>query len=299
MMNISEQLKQKLKENLIDKKFHREIVGLVQILERVCLSTVSTIKNIETSIENIGRLDEEIASQVYRMLKIILDEVAKISEYSKFKYGDIVKELIRINLFEGNGCRIESEVAIGRIKSYIYEIAYSVENKGIGKKEIENQLSINNIINYGIDFEKLRIEILKIEQEKPKYYRWDRLAASSAQGYVTYVMFAITIIKYFNNVTLPSEKMKEPIFFFLDNPFSSASDIELWEPVRRFLDKSNAQLLCVAHKVPGAAQILFDRHILIEQTKNSNGQLINSIRNEKVEAKEIIQMNVFDHVVVE
>jgi len=28
---------------------------------------------LETSIDNIGRLDEEIASQVYRMLKTILE----------------------------------------------------------------------------------------------------------------------------------------------------------------------------------------------------------------------------------
>ena len=150
-----------------------------------------------------------------------------------------------------------------------------------------------------MDFDKLNIQILKIEQEKPKYYSWGRLSASSGQSYVTYVMFAITMIKYFNNVTIISDKMKAPIFVFLDNPFASASAIELWEPVRRFLDKSNAQLLCVAHNVPSSAQILFDKHMIIEQTKNSKGQFINTMRNEKTESKEIIQMKLFDHFTID
>ena len=151
-------------------------------------------------------------------------------------------------------------------------------------------------MKYGIDFDKLNIQILKIEQEKPKYYSWGRLSASSGQSYVTYVMFTITMIKYFNNVTLISNKMKAPIFIFLDNPFASASSIELWEPVRRFLEKSNAQLLCVAHNVPSCAQILFEKHILIEQAKNTKGQFINTIRNEKTESKEIMQLQLIDHL---
>lgn len=117
--------------------------------------------------------------------------------------------------------------------------------------------------------------------------------------YVTYVMFAITMIKYFNTVTVISDKMKAPVFIFLDNPFASASSVELWEPVRRFIDKSNAQLLCLAHNVPSSAQILFDKHIIIQQTKNAKGQFINTIRNEKTESKEIIQMKLFDHYEIE
>jgi hypothetical protein len=296
---INEQLKLKLKEYLTNKRTFEETILLVKLLLQTSDSINTTIRNLETSIENIGRLDEEIAEQVFRMLKTILDEIAKIPEYSKFKYGDYTKESFKINLSDENSCRIENDIALGRLKAYVYELAYSVQNDGMTKKEIKNRLSINNIIQYGIDFDKLNIQILKIEQEKPKYYSWGRLSASSGQSYVTYVMFAITMVKYFNNVTVISDKMKAPIFIFLDNPFASASSIELWEPVRRFLDKSNAQLLCVAHNVPSSAQILFDKHMIIEQTKNSKGQFINTIRNEKTESKEIIQMRLFDHLEID
>lgn len=296
---INEQLKLKLKEYLSNKRTFEETILLVKLLLQTSDGINTTIRNLETSIENIGRLDEEIAEQVFRMLKTILDEIAKIPEYSKFKYGDYTKESFKINLSDENSCRIENDIALSRLKAYVYELAYSVQNDGMTKKEIKNRLSINNIIQFGIDFDKLNIQILKIEQEKPKYYSWGRLSASSGQSYVTYVMFAITMVKYFNNVTVISDKMKAPIFIFLDNPFASASSIELWEPVRRFLDKSNAQLLCVAHNVPSSAQILFDKHMIIEQTKNSKGQFINTIRNEKTESKEIIQMRLFDHLEIE
>ena len=296
---INEQLKLKLKEYLTNKRTFEETILLVKLLLQTSDSINTTIRNLETSIENIGRLDEEIAEQVFRMLKTILDEIAKIPEYSKFKYGDYTKESFKINLSDENSCRIENDIALGRLKAYVYELAYSVQNDGMTKKEIKNRLSINNIIQYGIDFDKLNIQILKIEQEKPKYYSWGRLSASSGQSYVTYVMFAITMVKYFNNVTVINDKMKAPIFMFLDNPFASASSIELWEPVRRFLDKSNAQLLCVAHNVPSSAQILFDKHMIIEQTKNAKGQFINTIRNEKTESKEIIQMRLFDHLEID
>ena len=298
-LSINEQVKLKLKDYLINKRTYSEVMQLVSLLEQTSTSINMTIKNLETSIDNIGRLDEEIASQVFRMLKTILDEISKIPEYSKFKYEDYTKESFRINLSDENSCRIENEVALHRIKTYVYELAYSVQNEGMSKKEIKNKLSINSIIQFGVDFDKLNIQILKIEQEKPKYYSWGRLSASSGQSYVTYVMFAITMIKYFNNVTIISDKMKAPIFVFLDNPFASASAIELWEPVRRFLDKSNAQLLCVAHNVPSSAQILFDKHMIIEQTKNSKGQFINTMRNEKTESKEIIQMKLFDHFTID
>lgn len=298
-LSINEQLKVKLKEYLKNKRAFEETVLLVKLLSQTSDGINTTIRNLETSIENIGRLDEEIAEQVFRMLKTILDEIAKIPEYSKFKYGDYTKESFKINLSDENSCRIENDIALNRLKAYVYELAYSVQNEGLTKKDIKNRLSINNIIQFGIDFDKLNIQILKIEQEKPKYYSWGRLSASSAQSYVTYVMFAITMIKYFNNVTVISDKMKAPIFIFLDNPFASASSIELWEPVRRFLNKSNAQLLCVAHNVPSSAQILFDKHMIIEQTKNTKDQFINTIRNEKTESKEIIQMRIFDHIQIE
>ncbi len=298
-LSINEQFKVKLKEYLNNKQTFEETILLVKLLLQTSDSINTAIRNLETSIENIGRLDEEIAEQVFRMLKTILDEIAKIPEYSKFKYGDYTKESFKINLSDENSCRIENDIALSRLKAYVYELAYSVQNEGMTKKEIKNRLGINNIIQFGIDFDKLNIQILKIEQEKPKYYSWGRLSASSGQSYVTYVMFAITMIKYFNNVTVISDKMKAPIFIFLDNPFASASSIELWEPVRRFLDKSNAQLLCVAHNVPSSAQILFDKHMIIEQSKNAKGQFINTIRNEKTESKEIIQMGLFDHLEIE
>ena len=81
---------------------------------------------------------EEIAEQVFRMLKTILDEIAKIPEYSKFKYGDYTKESFKINLSDENSCRIENDIALSRLKAYVYELAYSVQNEGITKKEIKN-----------------------------------------------------------------------------------------------------------------------------------------------------------------
>ncbi len=298
-LRINEQVKQKLKGSLVKKNSLEEIDDLIILLQQTIKSIAVTIRNIEISIEHIGKLDEEIALQVFRMLKTILDEVAKIPEYSKFKSGDYTRESFTINLTEGEGCRVENDIAINRIKSYIYELAGYVQSESLTKKEVKNRLSIKNLLHFVIDFERLQIKILKIEEGKPKYYDWGRLSASSGQGYVTYVMFAITMIKYYNNVTQIRERTKAPIFIFLDNPFSSASALELWEPVRRFLDKSNAQLLCVAHKVPSSAQILFDKHILVEQQVNSSGQFINLIRNEKTEAQDIIQMNLLDHFEIE
>ena len=39
--------------------------------------------------------------------------------------------------------------------------------------------------------------------------------------------------------------------------------------------------------------------MIIEQTKNSKGQFINTMRNEKTESKEIIQMKLFDHFTID
>jgi hypothetical protein len=39
--------------------------------------------------------------------------------------------------------------------------------------------------------------------------------------------------------------------------------------------------------------------MIIEQTKNAKGQFINTIRNEKTESKEIIQMRLFDHLEID
>lgn len=298
METSNSQFKKALLDRIDRVDDYKAIKDLGQTLAHTAENIKRIIENIDISIENVGKLDEEIAYQIYRMLSNVLDEAAKIPEYSKFKYETSYKEFIQINLTE-DGCRYKEDDAIRRIKSYVYDLAAKTEEEDFQIKDIKNALSIKKLLPFGVDINQLSIRILKMQNEKAKYYVWGSLRASSGQGYVTYVMFTVTMIKYFNNVSQNLHKNKSPIFIFLDNPFASASAFELWEPVRQFLNKSNAQLLCAAHNPPSPAQILFDNEIIIEQFKNEKGQFINKIRNQKIESKEMINITLFDNYTVE
>ncbi|MCD7801018.1 MAG: hypothetical protein LUG94_07420, partial [Ruminococcus sp.] len=163
------------------------------------------------------------------------------------------------------------------------------------KTIVRELLSIDKIIRFGVDFNRLNIQILKIDQDKPIYQSWENVVASTGQEYIMYVMFTVTMIKYLNNVM--GNSSTSPLFVFLDNPFASASDVQLWQPVRKFLDKNDAQLLCVAHNVPSVGQILFERQIILEQSRSEDSNiLITTIRNQKTEAKENTQLSFFDHL---
>ncbi|MDX9918103.1 MAG: hypothetical protein RBT15_08825 [Gudongella sp.] len=59
---INEQLKLKLKEFLTNKRTFEETILLVKLLLQTSDGINTTIRTLETSIENIGRLDEEIAA---------------------------------------------------------------------------------------------------------------------------------------------------------------------------------------------------------------------------------------------
>lgn len=294
-LKISEQIKYTIKNNAIIKPSYSEILTFADRLKHLKTQAESMILNLKTTIDNIGRIDEDISEQLYRILTEILDEVSAIPKISKCKFADSYKETFKINLYtEGKGCRFSEERIKNSIKKYISELARNISNKPYNKNQIIELLSINKIIHFGIDMNRLNIQILKIDQEKPIYQNWENVIASTGQEYIMYVMFTITMIKYFNNVMGNSNK--SPLFIFLDNPFASASDVQLWQPVRKFLDKNDTQILCLAHNVPSVGQILFERQIILEQSKDNEGKFVNSIRNQKNEIKENTQLSLFEHL---
>lgn len=295
-LNISEQIKYTIKNNAIVKRNHFEVQTFADKLKSLKSQAEAMIQNLKTTVENIDRIDEDISEQLYRILVEILDEVIAIPKISKCKFGDAYKETFKINLYEGGkGCRFSEERIKNSIRKYVVELAKDISVKSYDKSTVRELLSIDKIIRFGVDMNKLNIQILKIDQEKPIYQNWENVVASTGQEYIMYVMFTVTMIKYFNNVM--GNGNTSPLFVFLDNPFASASDVQLWQPVRKFLDKNDAQLLCLAHNVPSVGQILFERQIILEQSRNDEGnQLITSIRNQKTELKENTQLSLFDHL---
>jgi len=294
-LKISEQIKYTIKNNAMVKQNYSDILDFAERLKSLKSQAEAMTHNLKTTIDNIGRIDEDISEQLYRILTEILDETSAIPKISKCKIGDSYKETFKINLYEGGkGCRFPEERIKNSIRKYIIELAKDISIKYYDKNKVRELLSIDRIIRFGIDMNRLNIQILKIDQEKTIYQNWENVIASTGQEYIMYVMFTVTMIKYFNNVMGNSNK--SPLFIFLDNPFASASDVQLWQPVRKFLDKNDTQLLCLAHNVPSVGQILFERQIILEQSRNEDGKLIISIRNEKTEMKENTQLSFFEHL---
>lgn len=295
-LKISEQIKYTIKNNAIVKRNHFEVQVFADKLKSLKSQAEAMIQNLKTTVENIDRIDEDISEQLYRILAEILDEIVAIPKISKCKIGDTYKETFKINLYEGGkGCRFSEERIKSSIRKYVIELAKDISIKYYNKTMVRELLSIDKIIRFGIDMNRLNIQILKVDQEKPMYQNWENVVASTGQEYIMYVMFTVTMIKYFNNVIGNSNT--SPLFVFLDNPFASASDVQLWQPVRKFLDKNDAQLLCLAHNVPSVGQILFERQIILEQSRSEDGtQLITSIRNQKTEVKENTQLSFFEHL---
>jgi hypothetical protein len=288
-LSIPEQIKYTIKNNAILKRSYAEVLTFTERLKSLKIQATAMISNLNTTVENIGRIDEDITEQLYRILTEILDEVSAIPKISKFKVQDSYKETFKINLYEGGkGCRFSQERTKNSIRKYIVSLADDINTQYYDKNTIVELLSIDKIIRFGVDLNRLNVQILKIDQERVTYQNWENVVASTGQEYIMYVLFTITMVKYFNNVM--SNTTKTPLFVFLDNPFASASDFQLWQPVKKFLDKNDAQLLCLAHNVPSVSQILFERQIILEQSKGEDGMLINSIRNEKTELKENIQL---------
>ncbi|MGN1412007.1 MAG: hypothetical protein ACI4WH_05835 [Oscillospiraceae bacterium] len=288
-LKISEQIKYTIKNNAIPKQSFIEVTAFTDRIKILKSQAEAMTNNLKTTVQNIGRIDDDITQQLYRILTEILDEVSAIPKISKFKVGDTYKETFKINLYEGGkGCRLSEERIKNSIRKYIIDLANGISSQYYDKNKVIELLSLDKIIRFGIDMNRLNIQILKIDQERLVYQNWENIVASTGQEYIMYVLFTITMIKYFNNVV--SNDNKTPIFIFLDNPFASASDLQLWQPVKKFLDKNDAQLLCLSHNVPAVSQILFERQIILEQFKSEDGMIINSIRNEKTELKENIQL---------
>jgi hypothetical protein len=294
-LKISEQIKYTIKNNAITKQTYLEVNTFADRLKHLKSQAEAMVSNLKTTIDNLGRIDEDISEQLYRVLAEILDEVSAIPKVSKCKFDDTYKETFKINLYVGGkGCRFPEDRVKKSIKKYILELARDITTKYYDKHQIVELLSINKIIRFGIDMNRLNIQILKVDLEKPTYQNWENVIASTGQEYIMYVMFTITMVKYFNNVI--GNSSKSPLFIFLDNPFASASDVQLWQPVRKFLDKNDTQLLCSAHNVPAVGQILFEKQIILEQSRNQDGNLVNTIRNQKSELREYTQLSLFDNL---
>ena len=143
-------------------------------------------------------------------------------------------------------------------------------------KYIKNQLALKRLFSVIVsDMNKIVLKLYKREQisQQSKTLEYEEAVGSTGQSQGIYIQFLISIINYIKNINsfnADNNKLRKTIF--IDNPFGSAKDIYIWEPIFEFLKTNNVQLIVPARGATPAISGRFDVNYILGQKLIGNKQ---------------------------
>ena len=167
---------------------------------------------------------------------------------------------------------IREEMYEQRMSEYIDGIVaqtdlYHTQEERVGY--IRQQLSWKRLFSVIVtDMNSIRLSLYKRERvkEQSRYLKYEEAVGSTGQSQGIYIQFLIGVINYISMVysgSGDSSKLRKVIF--IDNPFGSAKDIYIWQPIFELLRTNHVQLIVPTRGATPAITGKFDVNYILGQ----------------------------------
>lgn len=273
----------------------------VPILIEGCRELIDNLENIkeliylqkgkiENDIKDMEQIKDNFQNQCLQRCRDVKTELDRLPRLSRLNLNNEIIQMVSLQL-----PYVKEEQQKFHMSLYIEETIKNVdkmEDNFEKIKYIKNQLALKRLFSVIVsDMNKIVLKLYKREQisEQSKTLEYEEAVGSTGQSQGIYIQFLISIINYIKNINsfnADNNKLRKTIF--IDNPFGSAKDIYIWEPIFEFLKTNNVQLIVPVRGATPAISGRFDVNYILGQKLIGNKQqtIVMEVRSQ-VAAQEV------------
>ncbi|PRR80970.1 hypothetical protein [Clostridium vincentii] len=269
-IDLAEEFSRSINVPSMSEKCRELIENLENIKELIYLQK----GKIENDIKDMEQIKDNFQNQCLQRCRDVKTELDRLPRLSRLNLNNEIIQMVNLQL-----PYVKEEQQKFHMSQYIEETIKNVdkmEDTLEKVKYIKNQLALKRLFSVIVsDMNKIVLKLYKREQisEQSKTLEYEEAVGSTGQSQGIYIQFLISIINYIKNInSFNSDNNKLRKTIFIDNPFGSAKDIYIWEPIFEFLKTNNVQLIVPVRGATPAISSRFDVNYILGQKLIGNKQ---------------------------
>ena len=222
---------------------------------------------IENDIKDMAQIKNNFENQCIQRCRDVKTELDRLPRLSRLNLNGELIEIVSLKL-----PYVKEEQQKFYMSNYIEETIKKVDiiEDTLEKiKYIKNQLALKRLFSVIVtDMNNISLKLYKREQiaEQSRQLKYEEAVGSTGQSQGIYIQFLISIINYIKNInSFNADNNKLRKIIFIDNPFGSAKDLYIWEPIFEFLKTNNVQLVVPVRGVTPVISGKFDVNYILGQ----------------------------------
>ncbi len=230
--------------------------------------------SIEQGISDMERIKDSFENRCIQICSNIRTELERLPKLSRITMDEDVISIITLNI----PC-IKEEMYKDRMSVYINETVSGAEtfaNPEDKLKYIKGRLSWKKLFSVIVtDMNSIKLCLYKREhiKDQSRYLKYEEAVGSTGQSQGIYIQFLIAIINYISSINgAGKDSAVTGKTIFIDNPFGTAKDVYIWEPIFKLLKTNHVQLIVPARGATPAITKMFDVNYVLGQKMVSGRQ---------------------------
>ncbi|MBC8062560.1 MAG: hypothetical protein H7Y18_18115 [Clostridiaceae bacterium] len=269
-VELGEEFSRSINVPLVIEKCRELIDNLENIKELISLQK----GKIENDIKDMEQIKDNFQNQCLQRCRDVKTELDRLPRLSRLNLNNELIQIVSLQL-----PYVKEEQQKFHMSEYIEDTIRkvdSMEDTLEKLKYIKNQLALKRLFSVIVsDMNNIVLKLYKRERisEQSRTLKYEEAVGSTGQSQGIYIQFLISIINYIKNINsfnADNNKLRKTIF--IDNPFGSAKDIYIWEPIFEFLKTNNVQLIVPVRGATPAISGKFDVNYILGQKLMGNKQ---------------------------
>ena len=241
-----------------DSLFKESMEGLTKVtddpkkflaqLDLILSSYNKIIDKLNEDMKLINKERDNIIHNLLEYVSLIHENINEIDDNSSI---DINGKRIKMLSIEVPDWEENKELYELRVKSYIEilkdDCIKSLEENNSINDLIDKTVNINNLFDEIVRISSIKIKLYKIEENKQKQITWDEVSKNSGgEGFLSAFVILSSLLSYMRKDERDIFTRKEESkVLILDNPFAQTNAAHLLKPLIDIAKKSNTQLVCL------------------------------------------------------
>ncbi|OQX93611.1 MAG: hypothetical protein B6I17_02025 [Tenericutes bacterium 4572_104] len=253
------------KSKLLTKMFNQLLIEaniyehsfVQQVINQATESIYRIIDKYDADIRVLQEKEEVLYNFVLTKVSNVYDELKDIDKHSIINLHGKREKMLYITMPK------KETLDTTTIRHYLKEIIriakVKIENSDMDDLDryLEDHLKLEHLFSEYVPFNRIKISISKIEENKVSKMNWEQVGkASGGELFVSVFIMFSSLISYTRGIQL-SRKQRGTVLV-MDNPFGPVSSEHLLEPLFKIAATYDTQMICYTHINTSAITNQFD-----------------------------------------